>query len=101
MRVMTTRTGQFPARAQSFPRRRDGVVGEGMAPCLRSNPWMTPTAELVNRLFQHELLVRGMGVMTDNAAFSGHNPVDIRHTIRRLLGHEPFLITMAGQAKLQ
>ena len=62
---------------------------------------MTPAAEFVNRLFQHELLVSGMRVMADNAASSGYNPVDIRHTFRRLLGDQPLLITMAGQAKLQ
>ena len=72
-----------------------------MAHCLRNNPRVTTAAEFVNRLFQHELLVSGMGVMTDDAAPSGNDPVNIGHTILGFPCHEPFFITMTGQAKCQ
>ena len=72
-----------------------------MAHCLRNNPGMTTVAEFVDRLFQHELLVSGMGVMTDDAAPSGNDPVNIGHTLLGFLSHEPCFITMTGQAKCQ
>ena len=101
MRVVTTRTGQLPSRAQPVPRCRNGMVGKGVPPGLGSNLRMASAAELVDRFFQHELLVSGMGVMADDATLSGDNPVNIGHTIRGFLGHETFLVTMAGQAKSQ
>ena len=101
MRVMTTRTGQLPARAQPLSRCRNGMVGKGVPPGLGSNPGMASAAELVDRFFQHELLVSGMRIMADDATLSSDNPVNIGHTIRGFLGHEPFLVTMTGQAKSQ
>ena len=77
------------------------MAGKGMPPGLGSNPGMASDAELVDRFFQHELLVSGMRIMADDATFSSDNPVNIGHTIRGFLGHEPFLVTMTGQAKSQ
>ena len=77
------------------------MVRQGVPACLRSNPGVAAATEFVDRLFQHELLVSGMRVMADDAPLSSDNPVDIGHTIHGFLGHEPFLITMTGQAKSQ
>ena len=101
MGIVTARARQLPSRAQSFPRCCDRMVGKRMAHRLRNNPGMTSTAEFVDRLFQHELLVSGMGVMTDDASPSGDDPVNIGHAIPGFLSYEPLFITMTGKAKGQ
>ena len=77
------------------------MIGEWMAYFLRNNPRMTSAAEFVDRLFQHELLVSGMRVMTADAASSDDDPMHIGHTICSFLGHKPFLISMTGKTKSQ
>ena len=101
MGIVATRTGQRSSRAQSLPWGCDGVVRVGMPYRLCCNPGMAAAAELVDRFFQHELLVSGLGVMADDATFPCDNPVNVGHTIHGFLGHEPFLVTMTGQAKTQ
>ena len=72
-----------------------------MTHCLRNNPRMTSATEFVDRLFQHELLVSGMRVMTADATPSDDDPVHIGHAILGFLSHKPFLISMTGKAKGQ
>jgi len=77
------------------------MIGKWVPHCIRNNPRMTSAAEFVDRLFQHELLVSGMRVMTDDTPPPDDDSVDIGHTILGFLGHESLFISMTSQAKVQ
>ena len=76
MGVVTAGTGQFPPGAQSFTGCRHRVIGDRMSPRLQNHLGMAAFAEFVGRFLEHELLISGVGIMTNDTALTGNHAVD-------------------------
>jgi hypothetical protein len=74
------------------------MVGNRMARTLHNHLGMASATEFIDRFFEHELLIRGVGIVTDDTPCARDNSVDIFHPYIFILRDQVLFVAVTFDA---